>query len=325
MDSGQLQRIQTISDLMRRSQAAASENLESANGVAISLLHDAIEHALYFVLLDTNHAAKAREEFKELLGEVAKIYLSKTGEALPFLRRLQVLNSLRIAFKHHGTRPSKNTTQEALAYGGEFLRALFDSLYSFEIDSFRLIETLRIVEVRDLLLVAESLADAGETDEAMTKLALANYRVNEAISAIFSPPDAPMRLSSPFGEDRDFRRELVEYIGRGDKHTLVTAVLIASGQDVAGFTSARMLLPVVYAFIGGSFGFDKITPHPYTADDVRFCLDQMSRVAIWLEERFPFLDFRDGRWTTGTVSPWSPKEPFAVNKVSGEGSTEGKE
>jgi hypothetical protein len=304
MDSGQLQRVQTISDLIRRSNAAAEENTESANGIAISLLHDAIEHSLYFVLLDTDQNAKPREEFKSLLGDVAKVFEGKVGEALPFQRKLHVLNNHRVAFKHHGTRPTRSTTLEAMSYGTEFVTVLFGKVYKFQIDKFHPAEFLRIEEIRSLLISVPALAETGEIDDAMTKLAIANYRVEQAFSAVFDQPRPPMSLTSPFDSGRNFRQDLVEYISRSDKHTLVTAVLVASGQDVAAYTSMRWRLPVVYALIDGSFRFDKIVPAPYTSEDARFCLEQISRISVWLEERFPLLDFKDGRWVTGAVSPW---------------------
>ena len=304
MDSGQLQRIQTISELIRRSTAVAQENTESVNGIAISLLHDAIEHSLYFVLLDADQTAKPREDFKSLLGDVAKVFQNKTQETLPFQRKLHVLNNLRVAFKHHGTRPTRSAMLEAMSYGTEFVTTLFDKVYSFQINNFHPAEFLRIEEIRSLLMSAGALLETGEIDDAMSKLALANYRVEQAFGAVFDQPRPPMRLTSPFEGDRDFRRDLMEFIGRSDKHALVTAVMVASGQDVAAYTSMRWRLPVVHAFVGGNFGFDKIVPNPYSSEDVRFCLDQLSRIAVWLEERFPLLDFKDGRWMTGAVSPW---------------------
>lgn len=304
MDSVQLQRIQTISELIRRANGAAQEQTEAANGVAVSLIHDAIEHSLYLVLLDTDHTAKPREEFKGLLGDVAKIFQDRTGEALPYQRKLHLLNSVRIAFKHHGTRPNKSVTLEAMSYGTEFVAALFQRIYDFKIEDFHPAEFLRIEEIRSLLLNATSLVKSGQVDDAMCKLALANYRIEAAFSAVFDQPRPPMRITSPSEPDADFRRDLVEFIGRSDKHALVTAVLVASGQDVAAYTSMRWRLPVVYALLDDTFRFDKIVPNEYTAEDVQFCLEQLTRIAVWMEERFPALDFREGRWTTGAISPW---------------------
>lgn len=303
MENEQLPRIQVISDLIRRAKQASQENVEVANGVAISLLHDAIEHSLYFCLLDSDNAAKPREEFKQLLGDVAKIYQERTNDVLPFQRKLILLNTQRVAFKHHGTRPTRTAMQEGLAYGIEFITAIFEKLYHFNIEEFHQSEFLRIDELRRLLAAARQEMTEGNFDEAMCQLSTANYRIDEAFAAVFGHPRPPLRLSSPFNSDSG-SREMIEFITRGDTHTLITAVLIASGQDVAAYTGMRMRLPVIYAMADGSFRFDRIVPNPYTAEDVQNCIDQITRVAAFLEERFPALRYEQDRWLTGVISPW---------------------
>jgi len=96
----------------------------------------------------------------------------------------------------------------------------------------------------------------------------------------------------------------VEYISSGDRHALVTSVLIASGQDISAHITSSWYLPVVYALLDDTFQLHKITPNPYTSEQARMCFEQVSKVAVWMEERFPTLDFVDGRWNTGVVSPW---------------------
>ena len=113
MDIGQRRRIQAIIDLMRRAKMTIDENTDSANGIAVSLLHDAIEHTLYLVLLDGHQAPKKREEFNELVAAVADHYSNRANRDMPFRRQLNDLNALRIAYKHRGSRPSRSSTLEA--------------------------------------------------------------------------------------------------------------------------------------------------------------------------------------------------------------------
>jgi hypothetical protein len=303
MDTAQLQRIQAIADLIRRSDAAALENTELANGVAISLMHDAIEHSLNFVLLDLDHNAKPKDDFKGLVGDVGKLVKDKTGEELPYANKLNLLNTARVAFKHHGIRPTRSIALEATAYGTQFISTLFQKLYNFNIEDFHPAEFLRIAELRNLLVEAIGLSKDGKIDDAMCKLAVANLRINNAVGAVFVPPRAPLRMSSSLGGDRDFR-DLIEYVQSGDKQTLVSALMVAAGQDVAAYSTMIMRLPVVYWHPNDTFSFDRIIPNPYTADDVQLCLRELLKIAEWLEHRFPHLDFQDGKWITGIVSPW---------------------
>ncbi|MGA7713335.1 MAG: hypothetical protein WCA81_15640 [Rhizomicrobium sp.] len=304
IDTGQRQRALAISDLMRRAKAALDENTDAANGIALSLLHDAIEHTLYLVLLGGHQALKKGEEFKELISSVAKLYSSTANKDMPFQRQLTDLNGLRVAYKHRGARPSRVSTLEAYCNGHAFLETLFKDLYAIEIDSFDLIDQLRNTELRERLVKARDFLRAGQFDDGMCEVAVANYRLDQAFGAVFDQPKAPLRLSSPFGDDASERRDVVEFISRGDRHTLVTAVLIASGQNISAHTTMRRHLPVVYHMLNDEFRFDKITPVPYTAEQVEMCLAQVSKIAVWMEERFPALEFSNGRWITGVVSPW---------------------
>lgn len=303
MDTAQLQRIQAIADLVRRSDAAALENTELANGVAVSLLHDAVEHALNFVLIDLDHTAKPKDDFKGLLGDVGKLYKDKTGEELPYAKKLNLLNTTRVAFKHHGIRPNRSSALEAISYGTPFISALFQKLYGFDIDDFHPAEFLRIEEIRKLLLDAIALLDCGKIDDAMCSLAVTNYRINQAVSAVFVPPREPLRMSFAAREDRDLG-DLVEFIREGDKQSLVAALMVAAGQDVAAYSNMIQRLPVVYWHMDNTFTFDRIIPKPYADEDVRLCLRELVEIAEWLEQRFPQLDFKDGKWITGVVSPW---------------------
>jgi hypothetical protein len=302
LDTGQRQRIQTIIDLMRRAKMAIDENTDSANGIAVSLLHDAIEHTLYLVLLDGHQTPKRREEFNELVAAVAVHYRTRANRDMPFRRQLSDLNALRIAFKHRGSRPSRGSTLEAYSNGSAFLEVLFSDLFALRIEDFDLVDQLRIAEIRNHLIESRNLLRQGNFDEAMCESAVANFGIDRALVAIFDQPRPPLSLSNSF-VDRT-ARELVEYISSGDRHALVTSVLIASGQDISAQITTDWYLPVVYALLDGTFRFDKITPDPYTAERVQMRFNHVAKTATWMEERFPALDYLDGRWKTGAVSPW---------------------
>jgi hypothetical protein len=302
LDTGQRQRVQAIIDLMRRAKMAADENTDSANGIAVSLLHDAIEHALYLVLLDAHQTPKKREEFSDLISTVAGHYKTRANKDMPFQRQLNDLNALRVAFKHRGARPSRGSTLETYSNGSAFIEALFFDLYAFRTADFDLVDQLRNAEIRNRLIDARNFLREGNFDEAMCEIAVANFRLNQALVTLFDQPRPPLSLSISFGDRKT--QDLMEYISSGDRHALVTSVLIASGQDISAHITMNWCLPVVHALMDGTFRFDKITPNPYTAEDARMCLGQVTKIAVWMEERFPALEFLDGRWNTGVVSPW---------------------
>jgi hypothetical protein len=302
LDTGQRQRVQAIIDLMRRAKMAVDENTDSANGIAVSLLHDAIEHALYLVLLDGHQTPKKREEFKDLISAVAEHYKTRANKDMPFRRQLNDLNALRVAFKHRGARPSRGSTLEAYSNGSAFLEALFSDLYAVKIGDFDLVDQLRNAEIRNRLIDARNFLREGNFDEAMGEIAIANFRLNQALVAVFDQPRPPLSLSTSFADNKT--RDLVEYISSGDRHALVTSLLIASGQDISAQITTSWYLAVVYALLDGTFHLDKIIPTPYTAEQAQMCLEQVTKIAVWMEERFPALEYLDGRWNTGVVSPW---------------------
>lgn len=285
MDIGQRRRIQAIIDLMRRVKMTIHENTDSANGVAVLLLHDAIEHTLYLVLLDSHQTPKRREEFSELVAAVADHYNNRANKEVPFRRQLSDLNALRIAYKHRGSRPSRSSTLEAYSNVSAFLEVLFGDLYALRIEDFDLADQLRIAEIRDHLIEARNLMRQGNFDDAMCKVAVANFRIDQALVAIFGQPTPPLGLSSSFA-DRTMR-QLVDYISSGDRHALVTSILITSGQDIAAQITTDWYLPVIFELLDGTFRFDKITPGPYTAEQAQMCFNQVAKTAMWMEERFP--------------------------------------
>lgn len=300
LDAGQLQRVQTIATFVRQAIMASQQNTEVGYGLAISALHDAIEHAFFFTLLSEHKEPKGREEFKELMKDTAEIYKAKTQEDMPFQRLLLSLNDLRKAFKHKGVCPSKSATVEHQEAGMSFLRSLLDKVHGIKIEEFHSLDVLRLSVLRIPLQKARTHLKAGDLDAAMRELAMAHHRLIQGVRTIFAQrrPTYQMSFDIP-----DFTKTLLDYVDDNDQGILMTAVLLSSGLDFTSYTYARLHIPSVTQDTFGAMKFHPTGYEPHTSGEVEQCLEQMALFATWIEQRFPTLHHDGCVWTRGVRSP----------------------
>lgn len=298
MDGGQLRRIQMIAELARRSASALRENSEVGNGVAVSLLHDAVEHSLYLALLIGHQSPGKREEFKELIARVNVIYKTQTRLDMPFQRQLENLNRVRVDFKHHGHVPPRSVTLEVCENAREFVITLIRNLLKIEIEDFHPVMFLRTVVIREHLETTQVLATSENFREAMNAAARALWYLDSGLAAIFRQPRPP-------GLSYDFRgvpglnqlyRQLIDFITNGDRSILISSIMMASGLDVREFSQMRAKLPHVSRTYGGTFHFSYTNSYICTVSDLNDAVSQITRVALWLEERFPTLRYEGEAW-----------------------------
>jgi hypothetical protein len=117
------------------------------------------------------------------------------GVALSSERRMNGLNDLRNAFKHHGTLPSAAAISQACADVRTFLEATTLTVFGMPFDTIDMAEVIPQAAVRDKMRAATAAATGGDFAEAMGLLAEA---YDELFGLVPGPP-VPSRVAR-FGD-----------------------------------------------------------------------------------------------------------------------------
>jgi len=286
-------RIQIISDLSRRANLAFTEGSEIGNGVAISLLHDALEHSFNLIALENHAPVKPNSTFAQLVEIASEIVSAKTGEPMLFGTRLAQLNKIRVEFKHHGTTPTRSVTAEQFEAGTGFLRYLFKTLFDINIEKFTAAELLRTEVIRTPLLEAIALSREGKFLDAAGKCAVAHHYIEGALHHAFGSNSyhVPMRVGREFQPLID---GILRVINEGDKNSIVTSALLLSGLEPMDRARAISLMPHASLTGGGTWYFAHTRPTAETEEDFDLVFQYLSKLALWTEEKFPLLTYENG-------------------------------
>lgn len=301
MENAERQRIVTIAVLMERAKTAFTENGDIANGVCVSLLHDAVEHALFLTTSKHNVLLGRNPDFKDLVESVAKIYEQNTTERLPYRTPLATFNKVRVAFKHDGVVPARAVTIEVIDNATAFLKHLFERLYDLDIESFDLSDGVRTDAIRDQLKRARVARDNGDFPEAARACAEASALFESAIRILFvagNPPTIPINT----GDHRIDRyaqsvvKNLLRYVLANDAAMLASSLMLGAGMSHLDLAKFREMIPHFSQTYGGQKFFVETRPGPSTKEDVDFLIRHMARSTLWLEQRFPTLCYNGMVW-----------------------------
>jgi HEPN domain-containing protein len=156
------------------------------NGLAVSLAQDAAELFLRAVARKIDATIERNGGFDKLIKAINdKAKCDK--EKVIHMERLENLNKARIAFKHSGTAPSRKDAERLVRYGLEFLEAATPRFFDIEYKSISLVHEIRATVIRDLLLAATKLAEAGDYQNAMVDIATAVITTEKQLEALISP------------------------------------------------------------------------------------------------------------------------------------------
>lgn len=139
------------------------------NSLAISTLHDAVESMLNLVAQATRAEVKGnRPDFLQIFDAIDKT-LDPTGIAGD-RAAMAAMNTTRVAFKHHGSRPDERTLQRHLARASEFVTGLCQTVFDTSFDDVPLLLFVTQSGVRQELEAADRCRAAGDWVVAMQHL-----------------------------------------------------------------------------------------------------------------------------------------------------------
>lgn len=301
MDNTERQRIFAISELLRRAKSTFTENTSLSNGICISLLHDAVEHTLFLTMLKYHCPIPKRADFAQLVSLVADVYRSNASEEMPYQTPLKTLNRLRVSFKHAGTLPSREATIEAMDGGKAYLNDVFERLYKVAIENFDLSDSLRLTPIREQLLLAREKCDNADLLAAAQACAVANWYFESAMSTLFRVDHVPsIRISTGnYRVDEQLQtvaKGLVENLLKSDMSVLSLSLIGSSGIDLVEHARFKLALPNASRTLGGKWYYSWTRSLPKQEPDVCFLISHMTRLTLWLEERFPTLHYDGETW-----------------------------
>jgi hypothetical protein len=280
-------------------QARLPDPMSSA---ALLMFHDAVES---FLLMAGEHlGAPSIHEF-EKYWEALKPSKLDGGVELPVQQGMKRLNKQRVALKHHGSHPNRNTVELIKNDTTTFLAAASQLVFSVDYDAVSMSSVIPQDAIRDLVLAADTANGNGDRVEAMIALV-------DAWEELFRPwprtkaveDSSPLRFGPSIGrtlteyeiaaylynEDGSRRRPRGnENIGRqiAAVTDVVTALqgaarLTAIGVDYTDYLRFRALTPHRDDYMGGRRTY--CAPNNYTPseENVTFCIQFVVSVALRL-------------------------------------------
>lgn len=221
---------------------------ETGDAACVNLLQDATEIFFVAALDHRNIAVKPRTDFPQ--------YLDKLSEALdgelPYRRRLQEINKVRVASKHDGIFPNRKEINGYITDTRKFLEEMCPKIFGVEYWTISLVDLLDAGEAKVFLQAAEKLHKAGNYAECLIECRKAffvtfetEYDTQTALKNEF-----PIFASKApyYARDKDYIRKNVkdhfDYVVLD--HSQIDRDLVKEGIDHTSFWNVWRLTPHVY-------------------------------------------------------------------------------
>lgn len=277
--------------------AEQSEQPEPMSALSLLGLHDCVELFLQLAAEYLNVGDSKKTDFIQYWGFIDSRLEPERLSHKPAMRRL---NDARVSLKHHGNLPSYAQIEEFRVITSNFLEESTPLVFGITFDQISMIDLVQYEEPRDTLKAALSVLNDGNTETAMSNIAIALeqilYGINQgyfnryARSPYFLPADFTFessffRRGSAWPADPD--RERFE-----DKLTnAVTAMqpavrALSLGLDYRKYAKFSLLTPVARRNLGGTYdvqvmqGLEGSIDWPPTVEACRFCMDFVIESAI---------------------------------------------
>lgn len=149
---------------------------EITNGVAVSLLQDSTELALWAIIKRHSIDIKEKEVFTSLLDKT-----SINGRPLFGKAMVLELNRARVSFKHSGLCPASSDIPKFIENTGFFLRKNSEEFLEINFDEISLADTVSNSELRKLIKDAELSRDSDDLQEAFILISLAFQKIQQLL------------------------------------------------------------------------------------------------------------------------------------------------
>lgn len=151
-----------------------SEKAEPMFGASVLGFHDAAE---LFLVLACEHVdvGKRSMQFMAYWEEIKR----KVSEGLTQKNGMSRLNEAHVGLKHHGNMPARSAVQEYRSIATLFFKENTPTVFGVEFGGISMVYLVRHLLIKTDLEEAEELRNEGDLEGAISKLAVAFYRVLE--------------------------------------------------------------------------------------------------------------------------------------------------
>jgi hypothetical protein len=150
----------------------AERNDSVSCGLAISLLQDAAEMAVWALVKENGIPVKDQASFTGNLEA-----LQKKGVSIPESPRLIELNKARVNFKHFGNLPAPAEAQKFRTYVEDFLRSTAQTHLGKDLDTLSLVDLVPYPEVQEQLKTAEEHMEQAHFQDAVREASIARSQL----------------------------------------------------------------------------------------------------------------------------------------------------
>lgn len=266
-------------------------------GPSVLTFHDAIE---LFLELASEYLGVPRRlkelRFMEYWNLLNPILKKKGKNELTQKIVMDKLNGTRIAFKHHGTSPSKSAIKDSEINSTNFFEENTLIVFGIKFSDISLIELVQCDDAKNSLIKSQEMLRADKIENALDNSALAFAQLID---------DYENRKRDEFGRSPFFFGEKMPFMGGfhmdigGDLGDFVDDVsksvkalqnaveILSLGLDYRKYVKFRLLTPVILRINGGKYKIHRIgrgSKGAPTAEDVQFCIDFVIESAIVLQE-----------------------------------------
>jgi hypothetical protein len=242
--------------------------------------------------------------------EYWEVFKDEFQVELPQAESMRRLNKSRVDLKHHGILPSRLDIEGFRASASNFLKESTPLIFSVEFDSLSLVDLVGSEEVRATLREAKKKFDAGQTEDASEKIALAlvqaiNDYENKKKSEFGSSPfffGEDMTFESSFARDIADLYRFAEKVSRSLQAIQSAMKMLSLGIDYRRYSRFRLLTPAVRQASDGTYHFYSTRTSKMTHEEFDFCFDFVVSSVLRLQE-FDYEVLRPDLETSALQSP----------------------
>lgn len=281
--------------LIRYFHRSATEQMsqpEPLSALGLLTLQDGIE---LFCLLAVEHIAaeiSEKTQFLQYWDVLAKA--TPTPVDLGFRQAMRRLNRARVAFKHHGTMPSRMDLQEFIAMSTDFFRENAFKVFGVDFDNLTMVDLVRFDSVRSLLREGENALVEGDLQTALLRCSAGYSELRRTYRAgrwgrLESPLDLfkPSLMSSESSELADNLESFALEVETAFDQIDETLEALAIGVDVERLLNLRRAWPRVRR-VGDVYVDNEAARsvrRPVPPQVVRESLDFVVECALLLQQR----------------------------------------
>ncbi|MDS3859974.1 hypothetical protein RIF25_04040 [Thermosynechococcaceae cyanobacterium BACA0444] len=275
---------------------AVSQSLqpEPLSGISILTFHDAAE---LFLQLGTEFLNAGEGNNNISFMKYWELIDPKLGaEKLQQKVSMHRMNKARVAFKHHGTLPSRHDIEAFRSTVSNFFEDNTPLIFRIEFKEVSLLQLVNCEKTKNNLIEAQSHRDSGNFDKALSDISL-------AFAYLIDDYEARKRNwygQSPFffGQDMKSASSSKMQLKSGSPHASfvdktnksITAMrsalkILSLGLDYRRYIRFKLLTPYLTYTMSGEYLHSQLQrTHKLTDQDVQYCYDFVIESALKLQE-----------------------------------------